>query len=100
MKAMKNTVHRTHKMDIEELFFRQKELNDDYQTTKQKVLKIEDKIPKLIREMINFYFDQRFETRFSEFITKEEFNERISLKMDYSLYKEYRKKEMEKEETD
>ena len=57
MFRMKNTLYKTHQPDIEELFFKQKEFNEDYQIVKQKILRMEDKLPKMIREMINYYFD-------------------------------------------
>ena len=50
---------------------------------------MEDNLPKIVREMIAFYIDQRFEKRFDTFITKEEFKDQISYKMDYSVFNDF-----------
>lgn len=44
-------------LEIEDLYSRTREVADDFKTTKEKVLAMEDNLPKIVREMIAFYID-------------------------------------------
>lgn len=66
-------VYKTQRLEIEDLFSKTREVVDDFTTTKEKVIAMEDNLPKIVREMIAFYIDQRFEKRFDTFLTKEDF---------------------------
>lgn len=89
VKKLRNKVYKTHVLEIEDLYSRTREVVDDFKTTKEKVLAMEDNLPKIVREMIAFYIDQRFEKRFDTFMTKEEFKDKISYKMDYTVFNDF-----------
>ena len=93
-------MYKTHRLEIEDLYSKTREVADDFKTTKEKVLAMEDNLPKIVREMIAFYIDQRFEKRFDTFLTKDEFKAQISYKMDYEVFKDYQKREIEAKEVD
>lgn len=54
---MRATVLKQHKPEIEELQLKLKLLNDDYYISKSKLTSIEDNMPLMIREMINYCLD-------------------------------------------
>lgn len=93
-------MYKTHRLEIEDLYSKTREVADDFKTTKEKVLAMEDNLPKIVREMIAFYIDQRFEKRFDTFLTKDDFKAQISYKMDYEVFKDYQKREIEAKEVD
>ena len=93
-------VYKTHRLELEDLYSKTREVADDFKTTKEKVLAMEENLPKIVRDMIAFYIDQRFEKRFDTFITKEEFKDQISYKMDYSVFNDFQKRELEKNAID
>jgi low affinity Fe/Cu permease len=72
VKKLKTAVFRNQKTDIDDLNARLREFTDDFSATKSRVFSMEDNLPKIIREMISFYVDQKFEKRFDLFATKEE----------------------------
>ena len=61
---------------------------------------MEDNLPKIVREMITFYVDQKFEKRFDLFLTKEEFKKDISYKMDYQTFLDHCKVEQDEKNSD
>ena len=60
---MKAKVTKEHKVDIDELQIRARELNEAQSLTKAKVASLEENMPSMIRDMVNYYFDQRVEAR-------------------------------------
>ena len=57
---------------------------------------MEDNLPKVVREMVSFYVDQKFEQRFDLFLTKEDFKKQVSCKMDYTVFHDYCKREADR----
>ena len=57
VKKLRNKVYKTMSLEIEDLYSRTREVADDFKTTKEKVLAMEDNLPKIVREMIAFYID-------------------------------------------
>ena len=100
VKKLKNVVFKTHKVEIEELYQKQKDLHDDYMISKDKLLKIEDNMPQMIREMINYCLDQKLENRMQTMVTKTELREKISYKMDYAMFNDWCKREIEQRDLD
>jgi len=45
-------------------------LKDDYVITREKFKAIEPSIPIMVKEMVKFYIDQKFENRLEAFITR------------------------------
>ena len=95
--SLKTTTFKTHKINIEELKEDIRELRDDYLVSKQKVNSIEGSISIMVREMVKFFMDQKFEQRLEQFVSKEEFKERISVKMDTTYFYKHLKKQLEGE---
>ena len=50
--------------------------------------------------MMSFYVDQKFEKRFDLFITKDEFEKKISYKMDYAVFSDFQRRESDKQDMD
>lgn len=46
----------------------------------------------MVREMVKFFLEQKFEQRLEFFVTKQEFQEKISVKMDTTLFYKHLKK--------
>lgn len=86
---------KTHKFEIEQLFQDLKDLNEDYRLSKKKILQIEDSMPVMIREMINYCLDQKLETRLENVVTRDEFKEKLSYKLDLAYFREFHKKLLE-----
>ena len=57
MKVLKTTVHKNHKVDLEDLSVKFRDLNDDFQGTKLKVNAMEEALPSLVREQIKIYIE-------------------------------------------
>jgi hypothetical protein len=50
---------------------------------------MEENLPKMIREMIDYYTDTKLAPRLDQFVEKKEYNERVSLKLDQYVFNEY-----------
>lgn len=100
MKALKMTVFKQYKVDIEDLQVKMKSTQDRLKVAASKFDNMEDSIPSICRNMVNFYFDQRVEAKLDQFITMDKLKEVISTKMDYSYFRAYEKKMLEKEAMD
>ena len=56
---------------------------------------MENNLPQMIREMIDFYCDQKLNPRFTDLVTKKEFREVTALKMDFAIFNDYCKKQQD-----
>ena len=97
---MKNKVVKEHKIEIDELQIKVRELTENHGLTKSKVTSLEENMPAMIREMVNYYFDQRVESRLDSFVTADVLKEKLKVKMDYALFCNYQKKRQEMEAID
>ena len=50
---------------------------------------MEENLPKMIREMIDYYTDTKLAPRLDQIVEKKEYNERVSLKLDQYVFNEY-----------
>jgi hypothetical protein len=90
---MRKTISKNIKPDIEDLGLKIREFTDDFGATKSRVYTMEDNLPKMIREMISFYVDQKFEKRFDLFVTKDVLKSELATKMDYTVFKDFQRRE-------
>ena len=90
---MRKTISKGIKPDIEDLSLKIREFTDDFGATKSRVYTMEDNLPKMIREMISFYVDQKFEKRFDLFVTKDVLKSQLATKMDYTVFKDFQRHE-------
>ena len=58
---------------------------------------MEENLPKMIREMIDYYTDTKLAPRLAEFVKKEDYEQRVSLKLDQYIFNEYVKNIQEAE---
>lgn len=100
MKKLKTVVNRTMKTEIDDLGLRIREFSDDFGATKSRVYTMEDNLPKMIREMISFYVDQKFEKRFDLFVTKDDIKAQLNTKMDYSVFAAFERREADAAQSD
>jgi hypothetical protein len=88
------------KTEIDDLGLRIREFSDDFGATKSRVYTMEDNLPKMIREMISFYVDQKFEKRFDLFVTKDDIKAQLNTKMDYSVFAAFERREADAAQSD
>ena len=86
---MKKNISKNIRPDLDDLSLSIRKFSDDFGATKSRVYTMEDNLPKMIREMISFYVDQKFEKRFDLFVTKDILKQQLATKMDYSVFKDF-----------
>ena len=55
------------------------------------MLTIEKHLPTMIQEILEYYFDKKVSDLLGRFVTKEDFKETLSYKLDYSVFRDYEK---------
>lgn len=55
VKSLKTTVYRDHKLSIEELEIKAREISEEHTHTRCKLDSMENNLPRMIREMIDYY---------------------------------------------
>lgn len=89
---MKYTVYKEHNVRLDELELKLRNLKEEHTHTRVKVESIENSLPKLVREMIDYYAEQKLNPVFDTFVKKDTLKEKMTLKMDIALFHEYVKK--------
>ena len=64
---------------------------------KLKVESMENSLPKLVREMIDYYAEQKLNPVFDSFVKKATLKDQMTMKMDIALFHEYVKKQQQAE---
>ena len=77
-------------MDDQELKLR--DLTEEHLHTRTKLDSMESNLPRMIREMIDYYSDQKLNPKFDKLLSKTEFENKIAVKMDHAIFNEYVKK--------
>jgi hypothetical protein len=77
---------------LDSLELKLKDLSEEHLHTRTKVDSMESNLPRMIREMIDYYSDQKLNPKFDKLLSKSEFDSKIALKMDYAIFNEYVKK--------
>ena len=86
---LKATVFQNHKVALEELDVKSREIDSDHTNTRTKLDAMENNLPRMIREMIEYYADQKLNKRFDAYATKGELREQLSVKMDHAIFNDY-----------
>lgn len=97
MNKLRNTVYESHKSRLNELELNLKKLTEEHGYTCSKLETMEENMPKMIREMIDYYMEIKLGPRLEQFVEKKEYNEKISLKLDTDLFNKYKKAIQESE---
>lgn len=96
-KKLKATVFTEHKMYIDDLEIKQRDLKEEHTHTRARLEQMENHLPKMIREMIDLYTDQKLNPKFEELVKKRDYEERMRVKMDYAIFNEYCRKQQQNE---
>jgi len=67
------------------------ETSDKVDFLQSKLLTIERHLPVMIQEILEYYFEKKVGDLLSKLVTKDEFKERLSIKLDYSVFRDYEK---------
>lgn len=67
------------------------ESSDKVDFLQSKLLTIEKHLPVMIQEILEYYFDKRLNEQITQMVTKDEFKERLSLKLDNQTFRDYEK---------
>ena len=55
------------------------------------MLTIEKHLPVMIQEILEYYFEKKVSHLLSTLVSKDEFKSSLSLKLDYSIFRDYEK---------
>ena len=72
---MWHTVYKDHKVRIDDVDVRLRSLRDDHATAALKINNIENNLPKMIRELVDFYLEQKVTPEFDKFVQKKDLKE-------------------------
>jgi hypothetical protein len=86
---LKTTVFHNYKLAIEELDMKVREITEEHTHTRTKLDAMETNLPRMVREMIEYYADQKLNKRFDIYATKSELREQLSVKMDHAIFNDY-----------
>ena len=67
------------------------ETSDKVDFLQSKLLTIERHLPVMIQEILEYYFEKKVGDLLSKLVTQDEFKERLSVKLDYSVFRDYEK---------
>lgn len=93
MKNVKFTVYKEHELRLNEHELALRNLKEEHTHTRVKLESIENSLPKLVREMLDYYAEQKLNPIFDTFVKKTVMKDQMSLKMDSALFHEYVKKQ-------
>jgi hypothetical protein len=74
-----------------------KDIKEDTRGLKFKIENIETTLPKMIRELIDYYIEQKVQPQLEQFLPKKDFKEALSVKMDYVVFNNYVKEQLQKD---
>lgn len=92
MKNVKYTIYKEHEVKLDDLELKLRNLKEEHTHTRVKVESIENSLPKLVREMIEYYAEQKLNPVFDSFVKKDTLKASLTMKMDIALFHEYVKK--------
>jgi hypothetical protein len=92
---MKQAVYKDHKVRIDDIDARLRDIQDNQTKNVIKLDSLETHLPKMIREMVDFYLEQQILPKFDNLVQKKEFKDGLSVKMDFVFFKEYLKSQQE-----
>ena len=84
------SIHQWSRTD--EVDMKLRKLNEEHMTIRVKTDVMKNNLSRMIREMIDLYCDQKLQPKFAVLVTKMDVKERISVKMDQTIFNNYEKK--------
>ena len=75
--------------------FRDQKEQNDY--LKHRVDSIEKNLTKMIRELVDVYADTKLKPQFDNYLTIEQYQNEIKMKVDYVMFNDYKKEQIQKE---
>ena len=96
-KQLKTTVSIDHNNRLDDLELKLKDLSEEHLHTRTKLDSMENNLPRMIREMIDYYSDQKLNPRFEACLKKSEFEGKLLSKMDNATFNEYVKMQQQAE---
>ena len=97
VKQLKTTVYQNQKLAIEDLEVKVRELTEEHLHTRTKLDSMENNLPRMIREMIDYYSEQKLNHKFEQFVLKKDFREALSVKMDHAIFNDWCKQQLNNE---
>ena len=94
------TVNKDHKLQLEDQMLQIKDQCEDLKFFKSRLEDVENHLPKMIREMVDYYMEIQVKPQLQIYCTKEEFKTEIVQKMDYAIFKDYVKEVINREAAD
>ena len=94
------TVNKDHKLQLEDQMLQIKDQCEDLKFFKSRLEDVENHLPKMIREMVDYYMEIQVKPQLQIYCTKEEFKTEIVQKMDYAIFKDYVKEVINRETAD
>lgn len=74
---------------------RLRELREEYVLSRVKLDSLEANLPKMLREMVDLYVEQKVLPQFDDLVRQKDFKEALSVKLDYVFFKEHLKQQSE-----
>ena len=93
MLNLKSTVYDDHKLQLEESEIKVRDLTEEHLRTKMKLDSMENNLPRMIREMIDYYSEQKLNNKFEAFVVKKDFKEAMACKMDFVMFNDWVKQQ-------
>ena len=69
----------------------QNETSDKTDFLQYKVITMEKHLPVMIQEILEYYFDKKVTDLLGNFVTKENFKERLAVKLDFDTFRDHTK---------
>ena len=67
------------------------ETSDKVDYLQSKVIPIEKPLPVMIQEILEFYFDKKVNDLLARLVTKDDFKQALSVKLDYKIFRDHEK---------
>ena len=77
------------KLVVDDLDLSIRDAKEEIRGLKFRLDTIESSIPKMVRELIDFYAEQKVNPRFENLLTRKEHKDAIALKLDYVVFNDY-----------
>lgn len=87
------------KLQIDDVDLQVKDAKDDLKFLTSRLDVMEQSLPKMVRELIEFYIDTKVQPQFGEFLTKKEYKDLNLNKLDSRLFFDWQKEQLQKEAT-
>ena len=76
-----------------------KDIKEENKFLKSRIDGIENNLPKMIRELIDYYTEQKITPKLDELLTKSDYKEKSKMKLDHVVFNNWIKDQLQKEAT-